>query len=800
MKSLPVLILTSVLIFLFSCGKKQDKNPEEKEFKIEYEQFKLDNGLNVIFHTDRSDPVVAVALTAHVGSAREIEGRTGFAHLFEHLLFLESENLGKGGLDKLSARVGGSGANGSTSRDRTNYYQTVPKDALEKMIWAEADKLGFFINTVTEPVLEKEKSVVKNEKRQSYDNQPYGYTNYVISKNLFPEGHPYNWTVIGSLEDLQNATLQDVKDFYNRWYVTNNVTLTIAGDFDTEQAKKWVEKYFSEMKRGDEIPSMEKKLVTLNETKKLYHEDNFAQLPQLTIAWPSVYQFHPDSYALEVLADYLSRGKTAPLYQVLVEDKKLTDWVAMYQYNAEISGQLMLEVNAFENVDLDSIMAGINEAFADFEKNGISQKDLDRIKAGQETSFYSGLTSVLGKGFQLAQYNIFAGSPGFINQDIKNILAVTTDDVMNVYRKYIKDKNFVATSFVPKGQTELILENSVKADVVEEKLDDVQTTEFDPTIAASYEKTPSGFDRSIEPPYGDSPDVKVPEVWEKELSSGLKLFGITNTELPLVQFQLQINGGLLLDDPGKVGVSNLLGDILTKGTKNKSPEELENAIESLGASINSYSTSESIIISGTTLAKNYPATIKLVEEIILEPRWDEKEFDLLKQSALNQILREKSNPTSIAQNEFKKLVYGENSILASNPIGTVSSINEITIDDLKTYYESNFSPTFATFHVVGDVSENEVSKSLTGLNSKWNAKEVTIPQLREVEQPSTSKIYFYDVPDAKQSVIYIGYNALTATDDDYYPATVMNYRLGGGGFASQLTQQLRETKRLYLRN
>ncbi|MBT8295480.1 MAG: insulinase family protein, partial [Gramella sp.] len=209
-----------IILFLMAMNIAFSQDNLEK-FSVDFETFNLENGLKVILHQDRSDPVVAVALTAHVGSAREKEGRTGFAHLFEHLLFLESENLGKGGLDKLSARIGGSGANGSTSRDRTNYFQTVPSDALEKMIWAEADKLGFFINTVTEPVLAKEKQVVKNEKRQSVDNRPYGHTFYVVDRNLYPEGHPYSWQVIGSLEDLQNAPLQDVKEFYNKWYVPN---------------------------------------------------------------------------------------------------------------------------------------------------------------------------------------------------------------------------------------------------------------------------------------------------------------------------------------------------------------------------------------------------------------------------------------------------------------------------------------------------------------------------------------------------------------------------------------------------
>src|SRR6186713_3195552 len=261
-------LLAALLLTYFANG-------QQASFKIPYEKISLPNGLQVIFHIDRSDPVVAVSLTAHVGSAREQEGRTGFAHLFEHLLFLESENLGKGGLDKMTARIGGSGANGSTNRDRTNYLQTVPNDALDNMLWAEADKLGWFINTVTDPVLAKEKQVVKNEKRQGVDNVPYGHNSYIIDKNLYPSDHPYNWQVIGSLEDLQNATLPDVKEFFKRWYVPNNVTLVVAGDFDAAQARKWVEKYFSEIKKGQPITPLAKRPGVVKETVKLYHEDNF---------------------------------------------------------------------------------------------------------------------------------------------------------------------------------------------------------------------------------------------------------------------------------------------------------------------------------------------------------------------------------------------------------------------------------------------------------------------------------------------------------------------------------------------
>ncbi|SEL82755.1 zinc protease [Aquimarina amphilecti] len=802
MKTVKTLSIIFLSLGLFTSCKKDttivDENTEQpgetKEFKVDFEKFTLDNGLQVIFHLDHSDPVVAVALTAHVGSAREIEGRTGFAHLFEHLLFLESENLGKGGLDKMSARIGGSGANGSTSRDRTNYFQTVPKDALEKMIWAEADKLGFFINTVTDPVLAKEKQVVKNEKRQSVDNRPYGHVSYVIDKNMFPKNHPYNWQVIGSLEDLQNATLQDVKDFYNKWYVPNNVTLTVAGDFNMAQAKEWVHKYFDEIKKGEDIKPLKKQPASLTETKKLYYEDNFARLPQLTMTWPAVHQYHPDSYALDVLSSYLSEGKKAPFNKVIVEDKQLAPNVTMFHYGSELAGQFRLIVRGFEKVNLNEIDKAIQESFTKFETEGISQEDLDRIKAGLETNFYNSLSSVLGKGFQLAQYEIFAGDPGFINQDIKNILAVTTDDIMRVYNKYIKEKHFVATSFVPVGQTELILNNSTLAEVVEEKIVEGAEENFDSSITATYEKTPSSFDRSVEPIYGDTPKVTIPEVWEDNLTSGLKVYGIENDEVPLVQFRMNIRGGLLLEKADKVGVSNLLADLMLKGTKNKTAEELENAIESLGAILNIYATDENIVLSGSTLSKNYDKTVKLIQEILLEPRWDEKEFGLIKQSVISQIQQEKASPRSIAGNEYAKLIYGKDHILSHNNLGTENSIKKITIEDLKLYYTANISPSVTKLHIAGDISKNNAISFLSDLNKKWAPRDVLFPDLLTPKAPERSKVYFYDVPGAKQSMLRFGYPAMNATDKNYYPVRIMNYRLGGGGFASQLTQQLREGK------
>jgi len=793
-------VLAALMVAVAACSEERQQNDagqdavETTASIVSFEKYTLSNGLTIVLHTDRSDPVVAVALTSHVGSSRELPGRTGFAHLFEHLLFLESENLGKGGLDQMSARIGGSGANGSTSRDWTNYFQTVPKDALEKMIWAEADKLGWFINTVTEPVLAKEKQVVKNEKRQRVDNSPYGHVGYVVDKNLFPEGHPYNWQVIGSLDDLQNATLQDVKDFFRRWYVPNNVTLTIAGDFDVAQAKIWIEKYFSEIKRGEDMEPRAKQAAVLAETVKLSYEDNFARLPELRLTWPTVPVFHQDQYALDVLASYLSEGKNAPFNQVIIDEKKLASGVFMFQRNSELAGSTSLLVRAFPGTDLNSAQIAFDEAFARFEVGGIPDADLARIKIGQEVAFYGQIGSVQGKAIQLAQYDILAGDPGYADEDIKNIKAVTADDVMRVYETYIKDKAYVATSFVPKGAGDLALAGSTPADVAEEKIEQGAEAEIDASASAAYEPTPSSFDRSNEPAYGAPPVTPVPDVWKVKLSNGLRVYGIENNELPLVQFNITIKGGQLADDINKVGVANLVGDMMNRGTANKTPAELEAATEALGAVINVNSGSETFTVSGSTLARNYAATMALVEEMLLEPRWDADELVLAKLSAVNALKGQLANANAVAGIEYRKIFYGPDHILSRNILGTEETITAATMDDLRAYYSAYIAPSQAAMHVVGDVSEADGLAALAGLQRRWQRQATELVAYEMPAVSAGSKVYFYDIPGAKQSVFRFGYALPAVPHPDFYSTTVMNYILGGGGFASRFTQELREGK------
>lgn len=785
-------LLTSTFTSCENLQGRESDSLQDQGLSIEYEKYELDNGLNVVLHQDKSDPIVSVAIQYGVGSNREKKGRTGFAHLFEHMLFQESENVPQDQFFKKIQDVGGT-LNGGTWQDGTVYYEVVPQNALEMVLWLESDRMGYFINTVTEAAFANQQEVVQNEKRQRVDNNPYGHTGWVIDKNLFPDGHPYSWQVIGELEDLQNATVEDVKEFYDKFYGPNNATLVIAGDFDRAETKEMIKKYFGEIKKRQEVAPLEVQNVKLSETKRLYHEDNFATAPQLNMVWPTVEHYTADAYALDFLGEILSEGKEAPLYEVLVKEEELASEPVAFNSSEQIAGKFRILVTANAGVDLDSVEAGIEKALARFEKEGVTERDIERIKAGLETDFYNGISSVLGKSFQLAQYDVFTGDPGYIEKDIENIKKVTKEDVMRVYNTYIKNKPYVMTSFVPKGQLELIAENSEKAQVVEEEITENVETEVATTTEKTIEKTPSKIDRSTPPALGEAPGLNVPESWNLVLENDLEVYGIEQNELPLVNFSLVIEGGHLLDDLSKNGVANLMTDIMMEGTANKTPAELEEAIDLLGANLYMYTTDESIVIRGNSLARNFEATIDLVEEILLQPRWDEEELARIKTSTINSIKRNEANPNVIASQVYDKLLYGENHPFAYPTSGTVESVEAIKMQDLKNYYNKYFSPSVSRFHVVGDISKDQALEVLADLKDNWEPKEVSIPEFEVVTNRDKASLYFVDVPGAKQSVINIGYLALPRTSEDFFPAEVMNYKLGGS-FSGNVNLVLREEK------
>ncbi|MCX6225081.1 MAG: pitrilysin family protein, partial [Bacteroidia bacterium] len=662
-----------------------------------------------------------------------------------------------------------------------------------KVLWLESDRLGFLTNAINKKALNIQQNVVQNEKRQYEDNAPYGYTDWVISKNLYPKGHPYSWTVIGEMEDLFKASVEDAKTFHDKFYVPNNATMVLSGDFNPAEAKKLIEKYFGEIKAGPKLSDPAPEPVALTQTKKLYHEDNFARAAQLTMIWPTVEQYSPDSYALDYLGQLLSRGKKAPMYKVIEKEKKLASGPRADNGSQEVAGTFTVTVTANEGVNLKDVEAAVFESFKRFEKESFTEADVERIKAGQETSFYNGISSVLGKSFQLAQYNEYGGSPDFYKTDLERTKAVTKADIIRVYEKYIKGKPYLATSFVPKGQPELAAEGSVPAGVKEEDILNATQVQIDESASDEIVKTPTAFDRTVIPLDGPEPVVTIPTVWNDKLSNGMGVWGIEQNELPLVQFNIVLKGGHYLDKLEKPGVASMMASLMNQGTKNKTPQELEEAIESLGARINIRSSGSAITINANCLVRNYDATLALLEEMLLEPRWDADEFGLLQTRVINNLKRQKSSPPALAGETFMQKVYGSAHILSVSASGTLESVPTITIEDLKSWYAANMTPSVANFHIAGNIKKDQIIKSLQDLASKWQAQEVVFPAYPIPAPLQKSEIYFVDVPGAKQSTIRIGNLALAQSDPDYFAATVMNDYLGGN-FLSLVNQVLREQK------
>lgn len=769
---------------------KKDSKVENK-FKLDYEKMTLPNGLDVIFHVDKSDPIVTTAILYHVGSGREEKGKTGFAHLFEHMLFQESENVGQ---DQYFKKIQGAGGtlNGYTWTDGTMYFESVPKDALELILWMESDRMGYFINTLTQEAFENQQDVVQNEKRQNYDNRPYGNIYYVTSKLLYPENHPYSWLTIGSMEDIKNASLKDVKNFYKNFYMPNNATLVVSGDFDIEKTKKLVKKYFGDIKAGKKPPVLKVKDFELTETKKVYYEDSLATAPYLSLSWKGVDFNSKDKAALDFLSGIIGRDQKSPLYKMIVDEKKLSSGTSVGNDSNEFGGSFGISIKGFPDTSLDEVEKTIFESLKRFEKEGITDKDLEALKSKYEKAFYNKYSNIIGKSIAFADDNTFYKNPKHYENEIKEIMSVKKEDIINAYNKYIKNKNYVSVSFVPKGKANLAVKDAKVFTIKEEAIVNTEEKKKKQYEKVNIVKTPSSFDRSKEPSLGEKPLVKLPSIWNYSTKNGIKVFGTKQSELPLVSFSIKLDGGMLLDRSDKIGTANLLAQLLREGTKNRTPAQLEEELELLGADLSISASKEGLTINVSTLERTYEKTLALVEDVLLNPNFDEKTFDKLKKKVLTAIKDEKSNPDRVAVNVMLKLVYGD-SILSNQAVGNLETVERISLDDLMSYYQDNLSPNLARFNIAGDISKDRVIKSLNSLESKWKSHKVNFPEIVLPKLAEKPQLFFVDVPKAKQSVIYVTQPALSRKDPDYFKAQLMNTYLGGS-FSSLLNGILREEK------
>jgi zinc protease len=788
-----MLTLTAAFLFMlaaFSQTKLVEKITKKgSELVIPYEKYVLPNGLTLIIHEDHSDPVVHVDVTYHVGSAREEIGKSGFAHFFEHMMFQGSDHVKDEEHFKIISDAGGD-LNGSTNRDRTNYYETIPSNQVEKILWLEADRMGFLLDAVTQKKFENQRSTVKNERGQRLDNVPYGLSFEKRDQVLYPYGHPYSWQVIGYIEDLNRSNVDDLKNFFLRWYGPNNATLTVGGDVNPAQIVKLVEKYFGAIPRGPEVKPVTVPPVVINEYRYVSVVDNYARAARLYITYPTIPNFHKDMPALDCFAEVFGQGKTSILYQTMVKTK-LALVASANHGNSELAGEFTTVITPLQGKTLVEMEKLFRAALDSFEAKGITDEDLAKFKGNFESQTINGLQSVPGKVSQLAQYQTFAGNPNKIAEEIAEYNAVTKEDVMRVYKQYIKGKGAVIVSVVPRGSENLIAAaDNYKIDSSGYKLPDYGYA------GLKYVKAKDNFDRSKIPAATAVPTVKVPAYWRKDLANGVKVIGTESTEVPTVTITVTIPGGHLLQskDLSKAGLASFFAAMMNEDTRNSTAEKIAMDLQKLGSSVNVSSGLNGITFSVNALKKNLDAVLAILNERIYNPKFSEDVFNRIMQQRLESFKIAKSQPAAVAEAVFAKVNYGSNNILGISQNGTEETVKNITLADIQNYYDNYMTSKDAKVVVVGDIKEAEVLQKLSFL-SKLPNKKVELPNPTVTPPIDKTKVYLVDIPKGAQTEFRVGYTTNMKWDatGDYYKAYLANYSLGGD-FNSRLNLNLREDK------
>lgn len=759
------------------------------ELVIPYKKYLLENGLTVLIHEDHSDPIVHVDVTYHVGSAREEIGKSGFAHFFEHMMFQGSDNVADEQHFKIITEAGGT-LNGTTNQDRTNYFETVPSNQLEKMLWLESDRMGFLLDAVTQQKFEVQRATVKNERGQRYDNVPYGLLREVAAKNFYPYGHPYSWLTIGYIEDLNRVNVQDLKNFFLRWYGPNNAVLTIGGDINADEVIKMVEKYFGSIPRGQEVTPTVLPQVELEKDRYVTMQDNYAKLPLLQIQYPTVPNYHKDEAALDCLAEILGQGKNSIFYKNLVKTQKAINANVSHPCS-ELAGQFSVTVVPYPGNKLSDIEQSVNDVFTEFEKRGVTDEDVEKFRNSMEASLINRLENVSGKVSTLASFYTFTGDANRIGQELERYLTVTKEDVLRVYNEYVKGKHRLVVSVTTKTDPDNIA--APENYVVSEKGYKAPDYGYD---GLKYVKAKDNFDRSKIPANGANPVVKVPDFWTKDLKGGIKVIGTESNEIPVVTYLMEFKGGHMLEASNleKVGVASMLADMLEEDTKNYTAEEFSVALDKLGSSINIGASLDGINVTVRSLSKNIEATMKLVEERLLNPTFDEEAFERNKKKSIANLKNANVRGSYVASRVYDYVLHGKNNILAWSTSGTEESVGNITLDDVKNYYRDNMSINEAKVVVVGDIKEKEALTYLEFLQ-KIPSKKINLPKLPPATATDKTQIYFVDIPGSAQTEFRVGTTNDLRYDPlgTYYRAYITNYPLGGA-FNCRLNLFLREDK------
>ncbi|MGF1752743.1 insulinase family protein [Vibrio makurazakiensis] len=765
----------------------EEVEPVSGKVVIPYSKYQLDNGLTVILSPDDSDPLVHVDMTYHVGSAREEIGKSGFAHFFEHMMFQGSENVGDQEHFKIITEAGGT-LNGTTNRDRTNYFETVPSNQLEKMLWLESDRMGFLLDAVSQKKFEIQRDTVKNERAQNYENRPYGLMWERMGEALYPEGHPYSWQPIGYVEDLDRVDVNDLKAFFLRWYGPNNAVLTIGGDLDVEDTLEWVNKYFGSIPRGPEVESAEKQPAVVEADRYVTLEDNIRQ-PMVLVGWPTTYRGEEQQASLNALASVLGSGTNSYLYQRLVKTQKAVS-AGAFQDCAELACTMYVYAmgDSGKKGDLEPLYQEMMQVMEDFETSGVEPARLEQITGMAEADAVFALQSVKGKVSQLASNETFYGQPNRIEQQLDQIRSVTPESVMSVYHRFVKDQPKVTLSVIPKGQSQLAVKQA-----------DFETPprtlpEFEPVTEDQLvlRKAIDDFDRSQMPPVDAAVKASMPDLYRVHYQNGAELIGTVTNETPTVQLEIQLPAGERYVKPGQEGLANLTAAMMEEGSTDRTVEELQAALDTLGSQVGISAGSYTTTISVSALEKNLAETLEIVEEVLLSPKFAEEDFDRVKKQMLEGIVYQHQQPSWMASQATRQVIFGKTIFGRSND-GTKASLQELSLSDVKGFYQKNYTPEGAKVVVVGDINQRQVKEQLKFFE-EWQGDAAPIVRPERITSLNAQKVYLVDKPGAPQSIVRLVRRGLPFdATGELFMSQLANFNLAGN-FNSRINQNLREDK------
>ncbi len=734
---------------------------QTKELDIPYERFVLDNGLTVIVHEDHKAPIVAVNIWYHVGSKNEKPGKTGFAHLFEHLMFGGSEHSSGRYIDAME-RIGATDLNGTTNPDRTNYFQNVPTSAVDFTLWMESDRMGHLLGSLDQKTLDLQRGVVQNEKRQG-ENQPYGVTRQLLTQNTYPAGHPYSWTTIGDMADLDAASMKDVQEWFKTYYGPSNVVLVLAGDIDVKAAREKVAKYFGDIPAGPPVAHQQVWVAKMTGTHRQVVQD---RVPQARIykVWNVPEYGSADADYLDLVSDCMTNGKSSRLYKRLVYEDQIATDAAAYVDLREIGGQFVVQATARAGQSLAQVEKEVDEELARFIKGGPTPEELERIKAQYQANFIRGIERIGGfggKSDRLAQSYVYRGSPDAYKISLKRVQEATAEDLRAAAQKWLSDGVYI-----------------------------LEVNPF-----PEYKTAAAGADRSKAPDTGTPPELKLPKLQRATLSNGLKVILAERHEVPLVNFTLAADAGFASDASTAPGTANLAMQVLTDGTRTHNALEISDQLETLGARLRAYSNLDLSFISLSALTSKLDPSLDLFADVVLHPSYPESEVKREQKLVLAGIEREQNTPGTLALRVLPALLYGAGHPYG-NPLtgsGTRESVAKLTREDLVKFHDTWLRPNSSTLIVVGDTTLKEVTPKLEKLFAGWKSGSVPAKNVKTVAVAAKSTVYLIDKPGALQSVIVAGVVAPPRGNPQEIAIEAMNDSLGGM-FGARLNMNLREDK------